>query len=612
MFAYLVHVRVCLCLCAYVCVRVGMDDGCGKECMVSGKTDRVDNHYPTLTQRWRTSPTNDDKQVRNAAMVSCGRMYRTIAPRHGDDFPTSSPIPTWATVDPYTLSAAVPHTQQNLVKGQWVGSERYMDVVDPMNGEVFLKVPDTQPHELNDFIESARECPKSGLHNPLKNPERYVQYGELCHQAGHLLGHPDTLNFFAKLIARVMPKSYYQAWYETKVSADFLKNFGGDNPRFLAGGFSVSGDHTGQESRNYRWPYGPVALVAPFNFPLEIPCLQLMGALIMGNKPTVKVDSKVSLVMDQFLRLLTHCGMSPKDVDFINCDGPVMGQLIDQGPYRLTQFTGSSRTGELLAEQTHGKVRLEDAGFDWKIMGPDVLEEEFVAWTCDQDAYACTGQKCSAQSLLVVHKNWAQAGLYDKLAKLAKGRSLAKLTVGPVMTHTTEDMLSHIRRLLEIEGSKVLFGGKELSNHTIPKRYGALEPTAVFVPLKEFVKEEHFDICTKEIFGPFQVVTEYQDHELPLVLEACERISHHLTAAVVSNDPRFQNKVLGSTVNGTTYAGIRARTTGAPQNHWFGPAGDPRGAGIGTPEAIKLVWSCHREIIKDEGEVPSAWEPRTS
>ena len=63
-------------------------------------------------------------------------------------------------------------------------------------------------------------------------------------------------------------------------------------------------------------------------------------------------------------------------------------------------------------------------------------------------------------------------------------------------------------------------------------------------------------------------------------------------------------QVLANTVNGTTYAGLRARTTGAPQNHWFGPAGDPRAAGIGTPEAIRLVWSCHREIISDVGPVP--------
>lgn len=91
------------------------------------------------------------------------------------------------------------------------------------------------------------------------------------------------------------------------------------------------------------------------------------------------------------------------------------------------------------------------------------------------------------------------------------------------------------------------------------------------------------------------------DDQLRAVLDVLESMSHHLTAAVVSNDVPFLQEVLAHTVNGTTYAGIRARTTGAPQNHWFGPAGDPRGAGIGTPEAIRLVWSCHREIIHDFG-----------
>lgn len=40
-----------------------------------------------------------------------------------------------------------------------------------------------------------------------------------------------------------------------------------------------------------------VAIVTPFNFPLEIPVLQLMGALYMGNKPLLKVDSKVFYVI---------------------------------------------------------------------------------------------------------------------------------------------------------------------------------------------------------------------------------------------------------------------------------------------------------------------------
>jgi 1-pyrroline-5-carboxylate dehydrogenase len=145
--------------------------------------------------------------------------------------------------------------------------------------------------------------------------------------------------------------------------------------------------------------------------------------------------------------------------------------------------------------------------------------------------------------------------------------------------------------------------------------------------LSELLKKGNFELCTTEIFGAFQVVVEYADNELDSVLECLERMSAHLTAAVVSNDVLFQQKVLAHSVNGTTYCGIRgktlflaysystwlinchiiARTTGAPQNHWFGPAGDPRGAGIGTPEAIKLVWSCHREVIMDQGPVKAAW-----
>merc|ERR1712232_1502371 len=392
------------------------------------------------------------------------------------------------------------------------------------------------------------------------------------------------------------------------VTADFYKNWGGDNPRFNASGMHVSGDHAGQESKGYRWPYGPVALVSPFNFPIEIPGLQLGGALMMGNKPTLKAASTVSAVMEQFLRMMIHCGMPPEDVDFINCGGRTMGELIKNGPFRVTQFTGSSVTAENMAADTHGKVRLEDAGFDWKILGPDVLDFDFVAWQADQDAYACSGQKCSAQSICFMHENWEKAGFVDKIAEIARKRKLDDLSIGPVLSHTTAEILAHKDRLLSIPGAYLAFGGNELKNHTAPPQYGMVEPTAVYVPLKEILKPENFEACMTEIFGPFQVLTSYNDESLELVLEACERIPAHLTAAVVSNNPRFQTKVLGHTVNGTTYTGLRARTTGAPQNHWFGPAGDPRGAGIGTAYAIKLVWSCHREIIHDVGEIPKGWK----
>ena len=46
-------------------------------------------------------------------------------------------------------------------------------------------------------------------------------------------------------------------------------------------------------------PFGGVGVITPFNFPLEIPALQTCSALFMGNRPTVHVDRRVAIVMEQ-------------------------------------------------------------------------------------------------------------------------------------------------------------------------------------------------------------------------------------------------------------------------------------------------------------------------
>ncbi len=521
-----------------------------------------------------------------------------------------SRVPDFATVDPYAgMTGADPGILQNLVGGQWVDVDgKYEDIVDPMNGEVFLKIPDTRKH--GSFIDGLRSCPKSGLHNPLKNPDRYVYLGEVCARAAALLAEPDIEHYFTKLTQRVMPKSWNQCLAEVVVTRIFLENLAGDGVRFLARGFSNPGNHNGQESRGYRWPFGPVVIIAPFNFPLEIPALQLVGALAMGNRPLIKPESKVSVVLEQFVRLLIAAGLKPDDVDMIQCRGAVMGELIESARehIRLIQFTGSSGVAEHLSAVMNGAVRIEDAGFDWKVIGPDFHPEwlDYVAWQCDEDAYNAAGQKCSAQSIILAHDNWATP-LLPKLAQLAARRNLDDLSLGPVLTWNNEQIHAHIKAIMDIPGAKLLFGGKALEGHTIPDCYGAMEATAIRVPI-EAAAGEHFELVTTELFGPFQVIITWGDDQLPLVLDILERMSHHLTAAVVSKDVEFQNAVLGATVNGTTYCGIRARTTGAPQNHWFGPGGDPRGAGIGTLEAIQITWSHHREVIVDQGPMPDGWQ----
>jgi 1-pyrroline-5-carboxylate dehydrogenase len=91
-------------------------------------------------------------------------------------------LPSWATVDPVTLSGANPGQGFNLVNGEWRTTAKTEPIVDPMNGDVFLHMPLTQKSELAPFVESMATCPKHGLHNPFKNVERYVldRLGGLC------------------------------------------------------------------------------------------------------------------------------------------------------------------------------------------------------------------------------------------------------------------------------------------------------------------------------------------------------------------------------------------------------------------------------------------------
>lgn len=178
------------------------------------------------------------------------------------------------------------------MNGKWTKTAKTETILDPLNGEAFMTMPLTQKDELAPFVESMTSCPKHGLHNPLKNVERYVMYGEICAKAGALFREDKVADYFARLVQRTSPKSYFQARNEVKVTGKFLENFSGDQVRFLARSFGVPGDHQGQASHGYRWPYGPVALITPFNFPIEIPVLQMMGALFMGNKVLLKVDSR--------------------------------------------------------------------------------------------------------------------------------------------------------------------------------------------------------------------------------------------------------------------------------------------------------------------------------
>ena len=99
-----------------------------------------------------------------------------------EDAGVPSAVSAWATVDPAQLGETMePYAVSNIVNGHWCGAAKRMNIIHPMdkNKHDIFSIPDTQVNELEPFIQSLRSVPKSGVHNPLKNNDRYVQYGEI-------------------------------------------------------------------------------------------------------------------------------------------------------------------------------------------------------------------------------------------------------------------------------------------------------------------------------------------------------------------------------------------------------------------------------------------------
>ena len=92
-----------------------------------------------------------------------------------------------------------------------------------------------------------------------------------------------------------------------------MENLQGDQVRQLFQGQNLIGDYDNQYSNTYRFPYGPVAIIAPFNFPFKLAAMQMIGALISGNKVLLKNDSRTGIVMEEFIKMMIHCGILSAD-----------------------------------------------------------------------------------------------------------------------------------------------------------------------------------------------------------------------------------------------------------------------------------------------------------
>lgn len=163
----------------------------------------------------------------------------------------------------------------NYVNGAWVESlsGRQEEVFNPATGEVIAYVPISSREELNAAVRAASRAYSAWKRVAVPRRARYFfQYQQL------LVQHSKEL---AELITLENGKSLEEALGEVQRGIECVE-FAAGTPTLMMGS-QLPDIATGVESGMYRYPLGVVGGIAPFNFPMMVPCWMFPLAVACGN-----------------------------------------------------------------------------------------------------------------------------------------------------------------------------------------------------------------------------------------------------------------------------------------------------------------------------------------
>ena len=243
-------------------------------------------------------------------------------------------------------------------------------------------------------------------------------------------------------------------------------------------------------------PYGVVAAIVPFNFPLLLMAWKLAPAVAAGNTVVAKPPHQNPL--SNLMMARAYEVLPPGVVNVVTGDGPGAGEAILQHPgVDLIAFTGSTAVGRHVAAEAGRqlkKVNLELGGIDPFIVFADAdldVAVKAVAWARLLNA----GQVCTSSKRIYLVKEIADEftrRLVEHVRTLRVGDPMRQETdVGPLISaEASRKVASQVERAVA-EGARLLLGGRPMPG---PGHF--FEPTIL-------AGVRHGGLpTTEEIFGP--------------------------------------------------------------------------------------------------------------
>lgn len=276
----------------------------------------------------------------------------------------------------------------------------------------------------------------------------------------------------------------------------------------------------GQRIVMHREPVGRVAIVATWNYPVQLLGIQLLQAIAAGNRVVVKPSERAPRTQGLLLQLARDAGLDERWLSWTSPEREAGQALLIGERFDHIVFTGSTAVGREIAElaaRSLTPTTLELSGRDSAF----VLEDADVDLAARTLWYAMTinaGQTCMAPRRILVEEGASTrfTAALAPLAAAAKPRRLVDAEAAQRCWGLARDALGA--------------GGRSVSGVAEAPNGAALRPLAIAECPADagLVDGDHF--------GPVVAIVRVRD--MTEALQIHHRCDQHLATSIFSRNPR--------------------------------------------------------------------------
>lgn len=311
----------------------------------------------------------------------------------------------------------------------------------------------TLPEDIANVVQRARAAQVAW------GAQSYEERAAVLRKAGALL--VERSDDIGRMATQEMGKPLGQAQGEAGYAA---KSFDKDLAEIGEALTAEVFENESVRSTVYRDPFGVVACIAPWNFPVLMPHQQVLPALAAGNAVVLKPSEQTPLTAQAYADALLE--VLPADVLQVVHGADEQGKALVAADVDLIVFTGSREAGKhILASASGGlkRVILELGGKDPLIVLDDA-DVNATAKFAARNSFRNAGQVCISTERIYALPQVADelvGAMIDAAGKLKLGNGLDDgVDIGPMVDRAQRDhVLSQVDEAIE-QGAKVAWRGE--------------------------------------------------------------------------------------------------------------------------------------------------------